>query len=322
MYFAGVVSVGLFWGITFYFMYTSYSNSMNVSFISLDPDAGHCEEVPLTVTGSFLASLADVSGGSKIGYWENVPSFQFNTTAFQLNVISYRATHAEYMAKIEEAGTYMAAIAAKQVGQSLSWNLLTLSTFVYSSKTVESGSFEFKSYVDINTVWDREKAISTFSSPQGICNYSSITEYDLVSAKYSIMMPGYGLEPYQCWDQVDVYDLLYDEQYDGSDFAFDVDMRSFSIAAAVNNGILKLSDLEMVSSTSGNFLFQYNGNDTDSYLKPDDDDYVRDPSSLSGFFATYYDPNYAGMYATIYYIIPSQFIPYIVIPYRIAAYFV
>lgn len=97
VYFVGIFSVALFWGTTLFFCKQSYDNSMSTSFMSLDESSGQCDVVTKPVTGEYFASIVPQTSSSGVVYssatWNNVPAFEFNTTAYKLVVTDYKGLH-------------------------------------------------------------------------------------------------------------------------------------------------------------------------------------------------------------------------------------
>lgn len=71
-----------------YFIATGYNIQRTQAFVSLDRHDGECNDVPLTVDGSYLAT--------EKGIWEGAESFQYNDAVYYLQLTNYKSTKAEY----------------------------------------------------------------------------------------------------------------------------------------------------------------------------------------------------------------------------------
>lgn len=195
-----------------------------------------------------------------------------------MNYLFLIATNEEFEAVMANAARALQLTGLKQQTNSFEWNILALSTFNYQSKSEDTGTLAFLSYGKIATVWDREHSLGVFGSRDGYCSYPSTTSYDYESAQYTFHMANYALES-SCESQFIASELGYSKNFDGDNFAFTVDMQTFSIATAINNGIIELSSLELVANLGGNFSMDYD-----------------DGSHIGGYYGFYYDSFYAGMF--------------------------
>lgn len=83
-----------YFGIFFYFVKTAYDSNRQTFFVSLDSDAGECEEIGRPTTGEFL-----ISSGVKGEFaYESSPRFHFNRSAYVLRLDSYQCKRVLYTA--------------------------------------------------------------------------------------------------------------------------------------------------------------------------------------------------------------------------------
>jgi hypothetical protein len=77
-----------YFGIFFYFVKTAYDSNRETFFVSLDPEAGECEEIGRPTTGEFLIS----TGINSSDYaYESFPNFMYNNSAYILELESYQS---------------------------------------------------------------------------------------------------------------------------------------------------------------------------------------------------------------------------------------
>jgi hypothetical protein len=82
----------VFFSFFFYYLYDAYQSGVEDSFISLDPLAGNCEEVPRAVTADFLIS----AGTRNPNYhFQTSTAFEFTTTLFELDMQGYTSKFCE-----------------------------------------------------------------------------------------------------------------------------------------------------------------------------------------------------------------------------------
>lgn len=159
-----------------------------------------------------------------------------------------------YDSNMIAASSRMASIGDKMATRDFSWNLIVWSSFGYSI-TDDNGFFSFVSTGDVRKIFDRLNVIGGFASGNGLCRTPSVIKYDPYSATFDVTLTDYGdgsersaADP--CAASLNPVGFGYDGQYDGDNVAFQLDMRSFTTAVAVNNGIIGLSDLNGVMTTT------------------------------------------------------------------------
>ena len=85
MYYFGTVAYMAAIALFVYFTYTSYNANRNTAFISLSTDDGECNEVAISVTGSYLAD--------DNGNWVGTEDFVYSDSPYQLVLNSFHVAH-------------------------------------------------------------------------------------------------------------------------------------------------------------------------------------------------------------------------------------
>lgn len=171
-----------------------------------------------------------------------------------LLALSFSGTTTEFGHIMEGVREEMIRLGDRMLNRDYSHNLIVLATFGISTRSITAGEFSFKSMGNVPTIYDRLHNIGAFSSGNNLCHYPTTVSYNTESSVVSVVLEDYGSRPDVLFDDDYVLanetmdgcglafssdELGYDAQYDGNDVSIYLDMRSFSVAVAVNSDILR-----------------------------------------------------------------------------------
>jgi hypothetical protein len=111
-------SIAHFFSITilFGFLIWGYQQATNRTFISLHESDGICDEIPLSVTGTYRA---DVNG-----YWEGATEFRAPVAPYYLSLIDFRADTKTYRSLMQKVHSQLSELGDAAKKQDLMTNLL------------------------------------------------------------------------------------------------------------------------------------------------------------------------------------------------------
>lgn len=163
--------------------------------------------------------------------------------------------------------------------RNLAWNLLVWSTFNYLNTSNSAGIFQFSSLGNPSVIFNRNLLLATMSSGLGYC--SAATVVDFTAGNYKLTFPNY-MNNQICGGTINPAFLLPQSlsKEPPDDLILYFDMQSFTIAAAINSGILSLDALVGVPSE----LSFDDDDDGNTYYSPtsNDDTANDDPNSWGG----------------------------------------
>jgi hypothetical protein len=98
IFFIGVIVTVCYLSAFYYLLRTGYDNAMGVKFLSLNPENGVCDTIPIRYTTNILVD--------KHGHWETSSLFRSEEALFEVSFLSYEAddkTWVKDMAKLNAA---------------------------------------------------------------------------------------------------------------------------------------------------------------------------------------------------------------------------
>lgn len=95
---------------------TQLNVSLTATFISLDPGAGQCSEVPQVITGTFLADLH--------GYWESDQKFSYTLSSYSVNLLALQYTTETWTQKFHNISEQVRAVGMKSAQRDYAWNMV------------------------------------------------------------------------------------------------------------------------------------------------------------------------------------------------------
>jgi hypothetical protein len=142
--------------------------------------------------------------------------------------------------------------ALDEVGQQrdLAWNSLVWSTYEYVSKTDDEGVFSFRTLGDPALLFGQGLFLATITGTSGFCDIDVDVSYDITTAKYELLIEGYNQNP-TC--SLIKANLLQKQTFQGPpppDLSFEIDMYAYTMAAAMNLGVMDLSNMVQMKDSS------------------------------------------------------------------------
>ena len=145
-----------------------------------------CEEVPLSVTGTFFATY--------LGVWNTNPSYSAteSKTLFVLDLVGSEITLNEYSATMQRFLNQLYQDATKFSSRSLIFNAMLLAVVSYSDPKTSMG---FYSNADPAVIFNQEVEAATVSSKEGVCDSFNTTgrylsgTFDVGSKAFTLSMP-------------------------------------------------------------------------------------------------------------------------------------
>jgi len=256
----------LFWfTITGYFAYTSFVQGQTQAFISLTPDAGNCQVVPKQVTLQQYVSLDAGDLTYKRGIWSSSPRYEANSTAYSMTLTNYLATETEFVDTIFQTSEKLGKIADVGVNRGLPWNLIVWTTFSDTrSSSAGTGEYSFSLAGEVNTVFNAPAVYAQISNrDNGMCEMAATSAvYDVAANSYVLTIKDYfdNSTVGKCPQHLDaaafgIQSYTVNKYY--RDFQLRFDMRSISIALAVNMGQIPISELSRVQLVGSSRDFAY-----------------------------------------------------------------
>lgn len=242
----------LFLGVFAFFLYTSYTNSVEQAFVALDKSSGDCHEVPIAVSGTFLAD--------RQGNWVNTPAFSYFQAAYAFTFSGLQVNSlAEYTAMMHTFRDNLKAVGSVSPNQNLAVNLIIWMAYLkrYSPAHPTMTDFSTIGYGQLQqmqltgsatVIFDAQFYIGALADENGRCDIIPTTSFDPAN--------GFMVQTYNASE----YDLVpscvrvspplnYGNRPLGvNDYTISLDVRSFAVAMAVNLGILTVSDLQKASA--------------------------------------------------------------------------
>lgn len=139
---------------------SGYQKNRTSSFISLDINAGECEEVPQTVTGEFL--------GDANGNWNTNSQFKYALSQYTVSLLGLTYTTAQWTGRIKEIENEVAKLVAKASQRDFSWNIIAWSS--YKTVNLKGGRLEFSFAASASHIFAKDFPAVGMGSAKGVLN--------------------------------------------------------------------------------------------------------------------------------------------------------
>jgi hypothetical protein len=213
------------------------------------PGSIECCEVPVAVTGTFLADST--------GTWNSEPGFQYHDNLYGASMTALQYTNEEwqiFMKNIQEQLQFIGK--TKGANRDFAWNLIAWSSFAAISET-EKGYLRFYATGDAAQIFDKDIITANFAS-EVLDDYDCMSDIDYsYEAAIRTLTVETSLDCHNTWRGYKCKNpcprLLNPatmmSNYDANDMpssfiTLKFDMASVVTALAVNLGILPLANLE------------------------------------------------------------------------------
>lgn len=219
------------------FLVSGYQSNVNTPFLALPLAASGsiCSEVPVSVTGTFMATLD--------GHWEGSPDFNYRQAAFRFSAKSFMSSSEDYEKNGAQLFSYILSVSGAASGENVAYNLVMWMT-VYVAFGKAS---RFSLMGSPNVVFNREHTTGMIANGAGICDVPSVTKFDVTTSKFTMTLD---VQAYnksaQCQSLFPLALTGYEPLADVNDVKILFDVRSMIMAVGINFGIVNLFDLEFV----------------------------------------------------------------------------
>lgn len=231
-----------------YFAYTNYNQAVSTAFISLDEGSGICNTVSIPITNTYLADSA--------GNWQGSPAFTYSRAMYSLTLNAFQVeSTAQYVDMMETFQQSLQYIGQVMRGQDLALNMIYWIGYVkyYSVQYPTATNFSDIGYGNLQylqltgdalQIFDLSYLQARMASVSGTCHVASFTAYDRSDGLLMLHMNSTEfVHDDICMDTVLPQNIGYVAVLDDTNFNIPLEVRSFSIAVAVNVGIMDVSNL-------------------------------------------------------------------------------
>ena len=146
-----------------YFTYSGALDESNRSFLSveyMDNNDITCEELPLTVTGSFLIDRS--------GFWSTETGFLGNESIYTLNFIGSEINSDEYLDVMAKFTDELKELGDRASKRDMAWNLIALSCWEVRD---DESNMQFYTTTDATIVYDQTiYTAAVLTKEKGICS--------------------------------------------------------------------------------------------------------------------------------------------------------
>eukprot|EP01035_Chromulina_nebulosa_P017424 gene17424-22976_t len=170
MYFLFICFYGGMLSVLGYFLYSQYELNRTQTFISLQNNAGVCDnqpslgtccEVPLTVTGDYLADTN--------GYWSTEPQFSYVNSAYGVTLAGVTYSNQQWTQIMNNVVNQVEVIGRKGKKRDLAWNLVSWDS--YSAEDRSYGYFRFYSSGDAGITYNKHIYDIVYGAKDENCAY-------------------------------------------------------------------------------------------------------------------------------------------------------
>lgn len=205
------------------FLIWGYDQAINKSFISLHSSDGICNEIPLSVTGTYRADIH--------GVWEGSKDFQAPLAPYYLYLIDLRADTKTYHSLMSSVHQQLIQLGQAAKNQDLATNLIYWMMWSYVLPDPKSTNF-FLMTGHPNHVFDRLYYFGVISSAIGECNIDQTVDLMLPDIIMSYHLPSME-NNFACIEAINPVKLGYVSFYQGEYLTLDLDIIAITIANAV-----------------------------------------------------------------------------------------
>lgn len=139
---------------------SGYKKNRTSSFISLDVDAGQCEEVPQTVTGEFL--------GDANGNWNTNSKFKYALSQYTVSLLGLTYTTAQWESNMAEIQSQVLKLVSKASQRDFSWNIIAWAS--YKAVYTKGGRLEFAFAASSQQIFAKDLSSFSMGSALGVLN--------------------------------------------------------------------------------------------------------------------------------------------------------
>lgn len=212
------------------FLWDGYGKAKNEQFLSLSNNAGDCEQEPRSIYGVYFIDTN--------GYWSGKTDYNPSEAMFSIEFSNFEHNFRDYQDFTSLVSSYMETIAATSVDRNLAGNLLYWMN--WAEVFDDEGN---KHRVELTgtplRVFDRRDHFAGIGNADSECSvsYSSIVFNNIDGS----MQVFYNVDAYSddsgCTSKADAASFGYSQRSREPNFAVEWDMRSLTVAAAVNEGV-------------------------------------------------------------------------------------
>lgn len=250
----GVISYGIYWAaFIMFFRQTFYDQTENSPYVSTSYNKATCEKVPITVTTSYYLDFD--------GLWEGKNNFAFYASPFRFQFTEFQVdTQAEFQAMMENYKGTINRIGNYSATQPLAVNLVLWMSYIYYYYVPNPANtsyaalgpdnlqyFEFTG--DPSIVFKTAYRQAVASGYKGICNTSALsTSYSQANAQFRVYLKQSTYDTLLQGSDACVTALdrnIFSSSWGNldTDYNYELDVRTFTTALAVNMGFVELSTL-------------------------------------------------------------------------------
>lgn len=212
-----------------YFIASQYITSRETTFISLDRSAGVCEEVPLSVTGTYSVDSN--------GHWIGNSLYNPSDAYYSFEMSNFIKKVAQYESIISDQKVSFAALGAVGKLNDLATNLLY---WVGWSQIVNDGNSTQRWQLtgDARVLFDRQNYLGAMGNSMADCIAPSLVTYNAATGKFLMTYSKTAfVTTGSCNNIVTPAMLSYDAAANGDTLTMKWDGTSLIIARAVNEGV-------------------------------------------------------------------------------------
>ncbi len=240
MYFVGALLEIFTLALFLYLAWTGYEQGVQQAFMSLQADAGNCQSVLTPMTGTFMID--------KSGNWETDARFTYTEAQYKYVFTDFLGDIGEFYQLLNDSYTELEFFGHLHAANNdLAYNLVLWAFF--NSKTNSPNGVEQKLVLTGATevIYNRQYKYGLLSNSVGDCKAESITSFD--PSTYILQLQ-YDYDTFMadgsCNTTVDPAYLGYSPTIDNGRFHMDVDVRTLTLALAINLGVVELKNLDLV----------------------------------------------------------------------------
>jgi hypothetical protein len=236
-----------------YFTYTNYDSAITQAFISLSPDSGNCNTVPISITASYYADIhGHWEGTAEFDYYQS--SYQFQFSSFSVSSMSqYQRMMQTYLESLQSWGQISA---QENLGVNIILWMSLIRFYSVADPTITdfvgigSGNLQYLTLSgDPSVVYNGRYSGLALGSPDGFCKIPSLVVYDEANANFRAMIRTDVFVNSTTCSAVTTPFIFSNQNSFNAYFAITLDVRAFSTAMAVNLGYLDIHDLQIASGS-------------------------------------------------------------------------
>ena len=220
------------------FLWDGYGKAKNEQFLSLSNNAGDCEQEPRTLSGVFYVDTN--------GYWSGRSDYNPSEAMFSVELSNFAHDFRDYQKFTAILTENMELIATTSVTRNLAGNLLYWMN--WAGIINDEGSLHRVELTGTPLrVFDRKDHFAAIGNEDSECSvsYTSI-DFNNLDGTMQIF---YNVDDYSgaddCTSKAEPVAFGYNERSRDTEFGVEWDMRSLTVAAAVNDGVSNHEDIKI-----------------------------------------------------------------------------